>query len=356
MGYGFTIDRNPADTFKLSLTIQHPAAKEHTEPSLTTKTFDLSLNPSHAPFELPEPLPAILSLMQYPTTDDTSSISILNPTRRTILVASHLYVTLIFRRRRIAQYTPSLPAEPRNSCQRHAARYRTSQLSILASNLRSLGSFLHFLQRNTCFVSLHDVLTSSPPDLDAEFRAAVHASLRTRQATKIRKRGYEDAVFAIWICSVWIACDGWSTTRAKVEGESENWRQRRRLLNWCGAVHKAGCGPDTIDAFAEESSLHDDADDVKEEPLEAIAASYMPIVQAAAEHNPRSLYADARWTEAFLMWGLKVWRNRCVSVPVEITSGQRRDSYENGEAEYSENEERVLFLGGFPEKGGLVRS
>ena len=70
------------------------------------------------------------------------------------------------------------------------------------------------------------------------------------------------------------------------------------------------------------ASPQDDFDDGEKDELKAVAASCMPIVQTAAERDPGSLYADERWTKAFLMWGLRVWKNGCVSIPMEIV-GER---------------------------------
>lgn len=144
-----------------------------------------------------------------------------------------------------------------------------------------------------------------------ELREGVKAVLRTRDAVRIRDRGWAELVFALWVCGCWVAreeggvgtgWDGW------VGGEG-GW------LRWAVGVYGmpggrgtggvgevGGCGLDGTGGLG----VGDADEGETEEEKHAIAESYLDVVRAIGERYPEGVFAQEGWAVGMLMWGREV--------------------------------------------------
>ena len=389
MGYGFSLFNNLADAFGLALSTSKSRQITDTEPppledgksahdlshtnlGETTpvdekfqsvhgsETFYLKLHESSAP-TLPENLVKRLSLMvgnarELKDRQALERYSLL--ARNRAQVTSQVFLALSRQRTKIRSFDHDLPPWPQNTRQFHAARYRRTQLSILSRYIESMKGHLDYLYSERHILSFEDILTRSPSCIALPFRDAIYHSLRTRQADKLKKNGYQDLLFTVWICTirlVLLSISDSSELTSKLDSDqeqpvSESDSFLSRLRQWLNLLSRhypapPGCeqclhrdNTFQTDTSPTHHSLQIGQDQDRQEDLQ-VAASYLTIVQAAAERDPSSIYADECWTAEYLAWGLEIWKEEAVSIP-----GLRgRDE-----------DDLVLFLEVDEQKNGLV--
>ncbi|KAL9119745.1 MAG: hypothetical protein Q9187_003703 [Circinaria calcarea] len=228
------------------------------------------------------------------------------PTHNDITVACRLLGFLQQQHAKIIEHTDDLPPSPQNVKQFHAARYRRSQLYILQSIMIALKSFLsNIISVKRRVAGLEDIVSHSPVALSTQFRAALHCTLGTRKPHKLREAGYQDLVFTIWVCTLWLC---YANKDLKALRERAVNKFHKDAFGWLSFVH-ASYGPPP--GWAENTcvksgcSIHRLNVRGSEEALEerAIVESYLKVIRAAAAINSDSLYADGIWTAEYLRWG-----------------------------------------------------
>lgn len=262
-----------------------------------------------------------------------SWIRLLNshPTHNDITVACRLLSFLRHQHAKITKYNDDLPPSPQNVRQFHAARYRRSQLHTLQSIMIILKSFL----TNVVFVKprvarLEDSLNDSPPAFSSQFRAALHCTLRTRKAQKLREAGYQDLVFTIWACSLWLCY-----VNENIEALLQNTVNKfhKDTFSWLTFVRASYCPPPGRgDNTCPRSgcAIHQWMTRDDHEAMEecAIVESYLEVIRAAAKANPGSLYTDSRWNADFLRWGYHVVQEEGFRCPnLNDDDGNQEDEF-----------------------------
>ena len=387
LGYGFYPDEANADAVALAIPIAHlpshpaPPQSSTAAPS-ETQIFHLRSDPIAIPLELLSttahlvantregPLlrsstPSLSSTTPQPTADPPSHAPPPTPTPPTIspglqrnraAVAAQLLLLLRKHAARIRAHDP--PPAPRNQRQRDTKRYRDGQLRVLDLYARRLVGYLGALAAEGCLLAFRRVLEESPECVARPFRAAVRAGLGTRRVEKLVRGGMEEAVWTLWVCTVWAvvpmarrgegsgsASRGSDESRSGESGSvggTDEERMLRRLGRWKRFLEQAygappGWGPQkdgaTIDDQRQEGDVKQailemektDPQQDGDVPDEVAAESYMNIVKAAAERDPGGIYVDERWTPTFLAWGLKVWCEEAVLVPHDIAEEEEED-------------------------------
>ncbi|MCJ1391110.1 hypothetical protein MMC18_003972 [Xylographa bjoerkii] len=228
----------------------------------------------------------------------------------------------------ITTHSPSLPPYPANNRQFHAARYRRSQLHILETNIHSLKTILQAANSPTTrLVRLEDILAKPTPPQPNHLRAAVHQIFGTRQPRKIHELEHEDLVFTLWLCSEWLLraqpCPPATSFQALVH------RWLRSLETSYGAPPSAQHSPVAHASPAGGSTGGDDDDDDDAQREDAIiAASYLAVVKVVAEAAPASVFADERWSTEFLEWGVRIVQEEGLVLPSGAgEEGQTEDEF-----------------------------
>ncbi|MCJ1399219.1 hypothetical protein MMC11_002421 [Xylographa trunciseda] len=251
------------------------------------------------------------------------------PTHNLLRLTSALLTELQRKTTDITSHTALLPPYPSNTRQFHAARYRRSQLHILATNTHALRAILRAAHSPTTrLVRLADVLAKPPATaLPNPLRAAVHRILGTRHPRRIHAAGHED-LSALGggfdaLLHRWLACleTAYGAPPFPLHGP---------------VAHRVSA---TATANEDDDEEGEDDDERRETAL--IAASYLAVVRAVAETAAAgSVFADARWSEAFLAWGLRVVQEEGVVLP-----GAVGEEGEGGLVEEEGEEEFVVFVG-----------
>ena len=229
------------------------------------------------------------------------------PLRNQFSTASQLLQTLHGHKQKLLTRAPPMSLHPQNQKQRDAQTYRLSQVRLLTELVDFLDKYLGSALKSPSVLSLEYVLQNSPRVFISDFRAAIHETLRTRNALRIRKAGFQRVVWAIWVCTVWMRiAPGMDTADGAVDPTHE------RLVGWTrfikdyygepltsrytacieGNRNREGCALDSNAAIPAEFT--------------EIVDSGLGIVRAAATKFPQCIYADLRWTSSFLAWGSKV--------------------------------------------------
>ena len=230
-------------------------------------------------------------------------------THNIVTVASRLLGFLRQQHAKIIEHNDDLPPSPQNVKQFHAARYRRFQLHILQSIMLTLKNFLtDVVYEKHRVAHLEDILSDSPPTFGPQFRAALHYTLGTRKAQKLREAGYQDLVFTVWVCTLWLCYVNEDMGAVRKNTIS---RFHKHVFDWLIFLRASYCSPPgwgdntcSRTGCAIHQWITTDDDEAMEE--RAIVESYLEIVQLAAEANPASLYADSRWNADFLRWGYRV--------------------------------------------------
>lgn len=247
----------------------------------------------------------------------------------------------------ITEHEKALPVWPRTDRAFHAARYRRKQIQILSSAVADLMVQLGGLVRpktqstqDVQIVRLEHILLDSPRDLLRDFRAALNVGLGTRNPAKIRKHGWVECAFTLWVCGLCllkpidlhsvvptedslfsIRIFAWLRFLRRAYGctPSPNAHERQfDKVNECKATE--GCGP--VNDFETTASIGHDEDSFLS------AESYLAVIEAAVEKNPDSLYRNPDVTLTRILWCLNVIREEGVMCPdLEGSISEENDEY-----------------------------
>ncbi|MCJ1433069.1 hypothetical protein MMC27_002428 [Xylographa pallens] len=377
MGYGFSLDNNPKDAFRLLLrstatsrsltkarSMQQQLQQQQTQPLHNPSTQHapdeppISKQTSSEAFPAPPPSRNPDMFLLYPIEDapsffttnqplvDTFSILAANarelrtltitptrsfipspptpPTHNRLVLSTLLLSELLHKQRAITTHTPLLPPAPTNTRQVHAARYHRSQLHILASNIAALRAILRSAAHTptTRLLRLEDLLTKDDilaPDAPVQPPPRrpnpLRAAVHHILGTRSSRRIHASG-HADLVFTLWL-CGAWLQRRDEPTGFPA------LLGRWLGCLATAYGRPPLGEARApagDEGDEGDDDDDDDDEDREdaIIAASYLVVVQAVAETGPRGEgYADGRWGAGLLEWGVRVVRGEGVLLPGE---------------------------------------
>lgn len=242
-------------------------------------------------------------------------------------------VTMMLQRQlaAIAKHDEDLPQWPQNDRQFHAARYRRNQLRILSSVVNSLIGELRMIKGvgsptagNIRAVRLEYILLDSPQGLLTDFRSVLNAILGTRNPYKIRKHGWVECAFTVWLCGLFLwdlrngpigfACSEFSANILKwlkflrrVYGEPFIVNTSQQKLMELHGQNKN----DELTIKNPETNLYDD--DIDERL--SLVQSYLAAIITAVKKNPISLFGDSEVTIPYLMWCLNVVREEGVMCP-----------------------------------------
>ena len=230
-------------------------------------------------------------------------------------------ITMLLQRQlsNIVQQSANLPQWPNNVRQFHAARYRRGQIHILRTvnelllgRLSGLVGFSEDSTRDFRVVRLDHILAESPPSLLTDFRAALNAGLGTRKATKIRERGWVECAFTLWICGVWL----WGQTLSLESRSATGLDLQSSIIQWLDFLH---------DVYQDASITEHVTAPANEDDVQ-LAESFLSVIEAAVQKNPRSLYSSSACTLSRLLWCLHVVREESVMCPsFEGKSGDEHD-------------------------------
>ena len=372
MGYGFSLFKNTADAFGLRLSTSKSPRTTGTqllnlEGMQTTSDFpDSRLGEKAMKTEKSQPVQA--SETFYLTAIKFSPVRCLPPalieklsqmvangrdikalqalkhssvvsTRNRAEVLTQLYLALSYQRDKIRCFDPNLPPWPQNSRQFHAARYRRTQLLIVDLYIEYIRDRLDSLYSQQNIITFDGILTKSPRRIAVPFRAAIYYSLRTRQAKKLKRNGYQDLCFTLWICTLWLVLFprlqsseprsnfGSGSDSESDEDESfllhlQQWlkflsKHYRTPPGWEPSRHEDDKPLTNVTPIQDSQHLPTCEAEDKSEDFQ-VTASYLSVVKAAAERDQSSIYADERWTTDFLAWGLEIWKEEAVAIPASL--------------------------------------
>ena len=230
----------------------------------------------------------------------------------------------------IVQYNPGLPQWPENEKQFHAARYRRGQLQILRSvnaalldQLAGLAGMKAPNARDARVVRLENTLTESPKPLLTDYRAALNAGLGTRNAEKIKQRGYSECAFTLWVCGLWL----WKVSAASCLDVEPGSRFHNGILQWLNFIDEAYnkfLGNEAAAGSRQPSRKSPNT--TFDEESELLVASLLDVVRAAVKKHPTTLYNSPACTQERLLWSLNIVREESVMSPnLEGKSGDAND-------------------------------
>ena len=344
MGYGFSIPYNEADAFTLALSMPSciekmenisPAELENSAvfenpldtPSrddtqgLSPETYYIRYDPeaslgvsshnSDILVALTSKLANSRELQNFRTAlasvRDASSSSHIKTT-----VACQFLTELRHQLSKITRHDEELPIVPQSMRQIHAAIYRRSQKRII----HDVITFLENLLERTIYhehraVNLKVVLEQSLLSFRSQFRAAIHHSLRTRNPEKLREGGYQDLVFTIWVCTLWMCCHVDEEVRFSPDTKASFMNHLKPWFRFLRQTYGPGDG----------TANHSDAE------CRDIVSSYLPIITSYAAQSPESIYANPGWTVDFLQWGFKIVQEEGFHCPALAGSRGEQTGY-----------------------------
>ena len=364
MGYGFSIPNNKADAFALALssrgsteTLNEPRLNKpgvigdnkeasnlcnlsSDSESRKQTSDDLQASPSSKIFHIqPDPESSLgisnqsmlhaLSIMvanrrelrEIQTNPDGVTV-MSHASHNQAMIACQLLSVLRYQLGKITRYDKELPTTPQNVKQIYAAEYRRSQTCILQTIITSLESFLDtIISHGHYVVSLEKILISSPLSFIAPFRAAIHHTLRTRNPDKIRNDGYQDLVFTVWVCTLFMCCN--DDTQSLYDSTDSF---HKRLRNWVRFLRKVyGSPPNWSKDLSKDEDSNRVANTRDPESL-VVVSTYLSVISSFATKCPESLYADSRWTVEFLQYGFSIVQEEGVLYPsLTSTDGEEGD-------------------------------
>lgn len=253
-------------------------------------------------------------------------------------------VTKILQKRQkaITQHNDKLPKWPESTKSFHAARYRRSQVHLLASLTNHFLQLLRTVvgkdslpERDRRFVRLEHILTQSPQDFVIDFRAVLHAGLGTRNPDKIRSKEWVECAFTLWLCGLSL----WKRFERRGVENSRDPMFASYILSWLCFLRQVYGHPDEYQADQKfMPQLNDN------EPREAedadfntpksttdnilVAKSYLAVVEAAVKKNPHSLYGKSEVTLARLVWCLNIITEEGVMAPnLDTNDSEEADEF-----------------------------
>lgn len=256
--------------------------------------------------------------------------------RNDFSVMSHILRTLRLRRRRILCNDSSLPQWPRNDRQFYAARYRRGQLQILNEIISSLEQRLNMAltsNANGVFSELLDLkqmLHRTPKPLRSRFQAGLDAAFGTHKPSLLKEAGWEDAVMALWVSTLWIVLI------TQDEEISDHVGIGRKLANWITYMseHYAPdkTDPDYVAAVSTENQVFTqkqanggEGEDENQKQLIRYTEEIARMIKAAAERDPQCLFAHPLWCGDLVRWGFRIVNAETVNVPARDEGRESSD-------------------------------
>ena len=371
MGYGFSLENNFTDQYALKMARRISSKNVGFENHPEVDIHYIRL-PSHGFGDYPNGISALTAFSQKLLDDislivandreraaasqksDEGGISEWDNqiTRNKVIVVCHLIMVIQKQIAGIVKWQEKLPESPQNEKQFHAARYRASQLHILNKVFDRLCDLLRDLSglksvgRDVQIVRLEYMLAESPSGFATDFRNALKIGLGTRKITKIRREGWADLVFTMWVCGLWV----WSLGLDQDEKEelaevafnarifrwllflrdtywSSHLSTKEHQLDGHGGSTGAVDGEDSTMDGRGDSSSSDDGQASNSTELRMIAESYLGVVRAAAAGCPDSAFARPEWTVDFLAWGLRVVKEEGFMCP-NLEGKEGDDAYD----------------------------
>ncbi len=259
--------------------------------------------------------------------------------RNDFSVMSHILRTLRLRRKRIICNDAKLPQWPRNDRQFYAARYRRGQLQILNDIISPLEQRLNLalmFNANGAFSELLDLkqmLHGMPKPLRSRFQAGLGAAFGTHKPSLLKEAGWEDAVMALWVSTLWIMFI------AQGEEIQDRLDIGRKLANWITYMseHYAPnkTDPDYVAAVytqnhvftqqlangegngGEEVKLPPtvaEGEDENQKQLIRYTEEVARMIKVAAERDPQCLFAHPLWCGDLVRWGFRIVNAEAVNV------------------------------------------
>lgn len=269
--------------------------------------------------------------------------------RNDFSVMSHVLRTLRLRRRRILCNDSKLPRWPQNDRQFYAARYRRGQLLILNEIINSLEQRLNKALTSHSdgplseLLDLKQILHRTPNPLRSRFQAGLDAAFGTHKPSIIKEYGWEDAVMALWVCTLWIAFI------AQGEAIHDRLGIGSKLADWITYMYEH-YAPDKSDPdyvasvftdahnFAQqegngevngEGEASPPTDAVAEEENQKQLISYTEeitsMIKAADERDPQCLFAHPLWSGDLVRWGFRIVNAEAVNVPARDEDPESSD-------------------------------
>lgn len=222
----------------------------------------------------------------------------------------------------IMKHDDELPAWPRNERQFHAARYRRGQVRTLRcvsdsllDEIRRIAGLNPSEARDTRIVRLEHILMESPQGFLVDYRAALNAGLGTRNATKIREKGWVQCAFTVWLSGL---CLWDSENRQKRNEASSSSNFSTTISQWLDFLRRVYGNP-PISGFDESGSkLNNDtkfdfASGLESAPLAyqqderlLLVQSYLAVIKAAVNKHPKSIFRNSELTISYLAWCLNI--------------------------------------------------
>lgn len=366
MGYGFSVRNNPRDSYLLKLGIHKKgplASVRRRQSELFGNDYSLMQAGGRDVYTLYSPTRsyckgykhAIPEFRPFPQTmlDD---VSVLVATQRELdtisfseegfwlsntgtrsrndfSIMSHVLRALRLRRNRILCNDSKLPRWPQNDGQFYAARYRRGQLQILTEIINSLDQRLNQALTSDSegplseLLDLRQILHRTPNPLRSRFQAALDAAFGTHKPSLLKDSGWEDAVMALWVCTLWI------TFIATGEVILDRLGIGRKLADWiaymCEHYAPDKADPAAVDTDARHSAQQEripkcegtppltDAEVEAENQRHLIhyTEEIACIIRAAAKRDPQSLFAHPVWSGDLVRWGFRIVNEEAVNVP-----------------------------------------
>ena len=235
----------------------------------------------------------------------------------------------------ISKYDQDLPRQPQNGRQADAARYRKSQFDILSHVLKWLVKTLHSLIHadlslgsQFVVISLDDILSDSPTQLQKDFRSVLNAGLKTRDPKKIKDRGGADFAFTVWLAGLLISHPQTGNGLEKVTSSDSPFHNH--CIRWLDFLRLSYPDSDTTEPESQgDSSAVLQAEGAawfdpvrnslqKENTIadiDATITSYLDAVRIHVDKHPQSLYNSSEMTIRQLAWCYRVISNEGVWVP-----------------------------------------
>lgn len=253
-------------------------------------------------------------------------------------------VTMILQRQQMAitKHDSDLPRWPANEKQFHAARYRRNQLQILKSvaeilleSLRSLPGISIVATRDVRVIRLENILTDSTSSILTDFRAALNSGLGTRNPAKIRKNGWVECAFTLWLCGLWLRhCSniyGNASPTSSLPPNLSRWLVFLSRVYW-SAPRIEPNKEHVVDPIKSDARVTLGVEVVAPkqsyEETQLLCKSFLAVIRATVTKNPRSLYGDPSVTIAHLERCLNVIRQEGVMCPnLEGEVGEESDEY-----------------------------
>ena len=359
MGYGFTL-ATAADSLRLSLPIPESPQKRCVRDMISNgKPFKLQIsamqlklsksNAANSSFEstmntfhlisgeLPRELMDTLSLM---VTNERELKAVFEDCRMSNVgriqtqAEGQLLLALTTRFNDVSQSQAQLPKEPENIRQFHARQYTQGQLKLLSSHIRDLRERISGKLKPNKILQLEDVLSLTPEAFRSNIRSISRNVLRTCKAEKIQRLGYQDAIFTIFICLVWIyhsteehnsIHDHLGSIQTKY---SSSWLVEASVYReWFKFLQKVYCPPPGFEGECHHTNcmckstgtespwaMPYSKEELEEE--EKVARSAFALIQRALLLQLiESPFAEERlWSLDFLTWGLRIWKAEGVSL------------------------------------------